>query len=189
MCLDPMTIFTIASTAFSVLGSIKEGQAQSDAYKQQGKAYNQQAAIQTQEAANVRDEAKARAEKIRKLARMQGGEASAALAASGVSVAEGTALVIDKDIRERGEQDAFTELLNGDRSGRNLEAGASINRSSAINARGAAKDAKTASYLSTGASLLSGAGQAYSGWKTSKGAIKPSNESGNASPGIKLTRR
>lgn len=168
MC-ELTTVLAVIGTATTVMGAVQQGKAQSDAYEYQAEMANR-------EANNERDAARDHADKIRKLARRQTGEQTAALAASGVSVAEGTPLVIEQDTLQRGEEDAFTELLNGERRANSLEGQAALYKSGA-------KNAVTSSYLSAGSSLLSGAGAIASGWKKA-----PTAPTGGNVPGGYNTR-
>lgn len=138
------------STLLSAAGSIIGGQ-------QQQAMYGFQAAQMKQQAAEERDAAKAEAEKIRRAKDRAQGEARAALAGSGVSVSEGSPIVIAQDIANRYEEDAFTALLNGDRRAR------SMNQQGAMY-KMAGSNAMNAGYMGAGTSLLSGA-MKYSGWK------------------------
>src|SRR5690606_26806172 len=102
-----------------------------------------------QQAAQQKDTAVAQAEKIRKAAAQQRSEANAALAASGVSVGEGTPVTINDTINLNAEQDAYTAILNGTRN-----ANASLNQAAIFDAQG--RDAINSSYLDAGSSLLAG---------------------------------
>lgn len=104
-----------------------------------------------------KDAAVAQAEKIRKAARAQAGAANAALAGSGVSIGDGTAVRINEQIYKDSETDAFNTLLTGRRAQATSTAQAGI-----INSQGNA--AQTAGYLNAGASLLS-TGASYNKFK------------------------
>lgn len=98
------------------------------------------------------------AEKIRKATRARQSEAVAALAASGVDVSTGTAEQIQTDIGERGEEDALTAILSGQRrSGRYM--------GEAANDRFMAGQATSAGYVNAGASVLSSVASSARGWK------------------------
>lgn len=142
-----------ASTAVSVIGTVASGQQQKAMYK----AQSQQA---QNEAAYAADAAKAQAEKIRRMGRIQRSETSAALAGAGVKLGEGTALEIDKDITERVEEDAFATILSGRRA---LQAGDA--QSSLL--RTAGNNAERNSYMQAGATVLqAGATFGKAGWKS-----------------------
>lgn len=117
-------------------------------------------AAQAQADANAdKSAAEVQAEKIRKLARIQAGEATASLAGSGVDVGEGTALNINKDIYGRAEEDAVMTVFGGtDRAARGY-ADASMSRMKG-------DTAQTAGYLNATSSVLSAYGTVAKGWKT-----------------------
>lgn len=108
------TYLAAAAVAVSAGSAVYSGQ-------QQKKAADTQAQIAENNAAYSADSARAHAEKIRKAGRAQQGEAKVALAASGVNLAEGTALEVDKEIIQNSEQDALSAILSGNRS---LQSGA-----------------------------------------------------------------
>lgn len=105
------------------------------------------------------------AEKIRKLAKKQRSEATAALAASGANVGEGTAVLIDQDIAARGEQDALMSIFNDSSS-------QLLTESNVMKQRG--KQAQTAGYLNAGSTALEGGYEYKSKWKTKK-ELSPEN--------------
>ncbi len=107
-----------------------------------------------------KDNAVAQAEKIRKAGQATAGRANAALAGSGVSISEGTALRINEEIYRDSESDAYSTLLTGTRRQRNAE-------DSALMSEYEGKAAKTGGYLNATASLLS-SGANYGQWKTSQ---------------------
>lgn len=149
-----LELLAMAAAAGSAIYS---GQMQQD-------AANTNAEIAHRQGEQEKDAAVAQAEKIRKAARLQAGEANAALAASGVAVGEGTALRINEDIYQTSEEDAYSVLLTGNRRQRSAN-----DESSALRAQGDA--AATGGYINAGASVLS-IGARSSGWKsTSKAPI------------------
>jgi hypothetical protein len=107
-----------------------------------------------------KDAAVAQAEKIRKAAQATAGQANAAMAASGVSIGEGTPLRINEKIYQDSESDAYSTLLTGTRA----QASASA-QSSLLESQG--QSAMTAGYLNAGATVLSSAAS-YGKWKTSQ---------------------
>lgn len=170
MC-DLITGLAVAGSGLSALGAIRQGQAQAN-------SDNYNAEMARREAVSEKDAALQQAEKIRRVGKRTRSEATSAMAASGLQLDEGSALVIDQQIAQDVEQDAFMELLTGDRRARQLNAQASMFKASA-------KNAKTSSYLSAGASLLSGAAGAYSGWKAAAGAKGAST---NVASGVRINR-
>lgn len=152
MC-DPLTLtmMTVASTAVSTLGALQQGQQQ--------KAYaNYQAAQADADAKAERDAAEIHADKIRKAARQQAGQARAAIAASGVDVGEGTPVDINSSIYSGAEEDAWSTILTGKSKSAQLNAQAQGLRISGDNA-------ETASYFNAAGSALGGAAQIAKGWK------------------------
>lgn len=149
------TILLGAAVAGSVLGagaSIMQGQQAADQAEYQ-------AGIAEQRAAQERDAAVAQAEKIRRAARQQQGEATAALSASGVSLGSGTALRISNEIYRTSEEDAYQTILSGRRAYDAGAAQAGLLRSSGQNSA-------TAGFVNAGSSLLSTAGSALRrGWR------------------------
>ena len=108
------------------------------------------------------------AEKIRKLARAQAGESTAALAGSGVDVGEGTAVNINQDIYRRAEEDAVMTIFGGIDRAKRGEAQAQDDR-----IRG--EQAQTAGYLNAAGSVLSAASATNRarGYRTSQNASVP----------------
>ena len=141
-----------ASAAVSVAGTmiVAEGQ------KEQA---NAQAQASINDAAYEADAYKQQADKIRRAGKEQVGATNAALAASGVKLAEGTPLELKKTIIQRSEEDAMTAILNG---GRATSAGA---EQASIYGK-AGKNAMTAGYAQSASTVL-GAAVDYNrgGWK------------------------
>lgn len=117
-----------------------------------------QAELATRQAAQEKDAAVAQAEKIRRAGRQQQAEATANLAASGVSIGAGTPLRISNEIYRTSEQDAYQTILSGTRAQTAGEIQAGM-----LNSQGS--NAMTAGILNAGSSLLSGAAATYkAGW-------------------------
>lgn len=153
MCTGVELALLFAAGAGAV-GTVMSVEAQQDAADANALAINTQAGQE-------QDQANAEADRIRKNARLQAGEANAALSASGVSVAEGSALKIDEEIYKSSESDALNTIISGNRRSSSMG-------QEAANGVKAAKNAKTAGYVQAGASVLSaGAGAAKaSGWRS-----------------------
>jgi hypothetical protein len=150
MC-DPVSITVAAVSAGSALF---QGQAAKNAADAQAEQLRRQADAQ-------RDQGLAASEQVQRDAARTRSAARAALAGSGVDVGDGSAIVIDRDITQRGNFDAANAILSGGRAARNSE-------TQAIMATGAGKNAQTASFLQAGAS-------AAQGWRMSRAAAKPSS--------------
>ena len=149
----------LAAAAVGAYSSIQQG-------KQQKEWGDYQAKQAEADAAADKSAAQVHAEKIRKMARIQAGEASASLAGSGVDVGEGTAVNINKDIYANAEEDAVMTIFGGsDRAARgNAEA-------AAYRAKGS--QAQQAGYLNATSSILGGVSVAAKGWKTGTNATTP----------------
>lgn len=141
-------IAMLASAAVGTVGTIYSGM-------QQAAAAEDQAQIAENNAAYEADANKQQAEKIRRMAKAQRGEANAALAASGVKLGEGTPLAIQKDIIQKSEEDALSAMLTGSRA---LKSGS--DQADMLRASGEA--ASTSGYITA----LSTGATAYGNWKT-----------------------
>lgn len=154
MGLDPLTLGIGLAVASSVVGAgaaVMSGQ-------QQKEAAETNAELTRRQAAQEKDAAVAQAEKIRKAARQQQAEATANLAASGISVGSGTPIRISNEIYKTSEQDAYQTILSGTRAqtAGGIQAGM---------LETAGQNAATTGYLNAGSSLLGGAASAYkAGW-------------------------
>lgn len=133
-----------AATAFSAISSIQQGQ-------QEKKFANFQAEQANADAQAAREQGQVTAEKIRKAGKFQQAEAVAALAASGVEVTAGTPLRIADEIKKRVEQDAFAEMLTGQRQGTRLDQEAQGFRAAGKNAAARGAQRAVGSVLSAGA--------------------------------------
>lgn len=146
-------VATLAATAYSVDSTLKAGkQAQLNA--------NAQAEQAAADANTERSAAIVQAERIRKLARIQAGEANASLAGSGVEVDAGTAVNINEEITRNSEEDAALTIFGGSNKAQRLNADAS-------NYKLAGNQARNASYSQAASTVLAGGTSAYSNWKSS----------------------
>lgn len=101
---------------------------------------------------------------MRKLGKKQQSEARAALAAAGVEVGAGSAVVIDQQIGRNVEADAQEELLSGVRRSQRLEQDAAASEIQGSNAMSR--------------SMLAAGGSVATGWRRSRISINsddPSN--------------
>lgn len=144
----PMLIASTVMQGYSMLQQGRQASAMANYEAKQAEA----------NAASERSAAAVRADKVRKMGRMQQSSARAALAASGVRVGEGSALVIDQTIGRDAEEDALTEIITGKYRGAALDTQAELSRISGRNAR-------SASYLGAAGSVLAGGYQVAKGWK------------------------
>lgn len=145
-------VAAVASAGVSAYSAIRQGEQQ--------KEWGDYQAAQAQADANAdRSAAEVHAEKIRKMARIQSGEATASLAGSGVDVGEGTALNINKEIYANAEEDAVMTIFGGaDRAARG--------NAEADGYRFKGKQAQQAGYLNATSTILGAAGGMAKGWKT-----------------------
>lgn len=149
MCISAAALMAI-SAGVSVAGQLAQGQAQKQAKDAQALEYDIQAA-------QAKVDAEQEAKRIRAAGEKTAGAARAALAGAGINVDMGSAVNINEDIYRNSESDAFNTLLTGSNRA------ASYGRS-ASQARGAGKDAESASLLSSATT----AANAYSGWKSTQ---------------------
>lgn len=154
MGLEAITLQTIAAISAAGVGAI----AAISSGQQAKETASDNAEIARRNAAQDKDSAIAQAEKIRRVAAIQKSQANAGLAASGVSLGEGTAVKINEEITKNSEQDAYTAILNGSRS-----ANASLQQASMFDSK--ASNALNSSYLNAGSSLLSAGAKIGKGWK------------------------
>ena len=150
MC-DPVSL-AITAAAASAGTALYTGQAAKNAADAQADQLRRQADAQ-------RDQALATSEQIKRETDRTQGSARAALAGSGVNVSDGSAIVIARDIQQRGNLDAYNAILSGTRAARNSEFQSAM-------ATSAGKNAQTASFLQAGSAVASG-------WRTAMMAPKP----------------
>ena len=150
MGMDPISLALIATAVVSAGASVYSG-------VQQKNAMDANAELARREGNQEADAAVAQAEKIRRAARATAGQANASLAASGVSISDGTAVRINEQIYKDSEDDAFSTLLTGVRRQRSANDQAGL-----MEYEG--RSARTAGYLNAGATLLS-SGSSYGKWK------------------------
>lgn len=144
----------VAGTAYSVYSSQQAG-------KQANLTADAQAEQSQLDADATASAATVQADRIRRLARNQAGEANSALAASGVSVGEGTAVNINEEIYGNAEEDAVMTELNGQSQKARGYVDSSNYKQSGAAARSAANSQSIASVLQGGGQL------AMMGWKAS----------------------
>ena len=125
---------------------------------QQGRTARQQGNMQAQasefQARIEQENALKTAEIIRRAGRRQVGQASAAYAAAGVKVGEGSALETERQINLDVEHDAFQSLLEGGRRARGLQTDAEMARAQGRMAQAAGYVNAMGTVLSTGYSAL-----------------------------------
>ena len=142
-----LAIATIASTAFSVVGAIQQGQAASAQGRLQAGILQQQATRDRQEAAAR--EADFRVSQSRLLAQRRAG-----LGASGVDPAAGSPLLVSEDFAGEIELSALRIREGGEVRATRAEQQATLQRFQG-------RAARRAGFVRGGALLLSGAGKAF----------------------------
>ncbi|MBQ0795760.1 hypothetical protein [Zhongshania sp.] len=152
MC-DPVTTAVAvkamwAATAVSAGSAIYSGYQQKEMADYQAKQANADADAE-QQAAVIRGD------KIREKAKSYAASTRAALAASGVSIDSISANLINKDIIQRGEEDALIGINDSADAASRLRAQAKMSRTEGRNA-------VVAGYAKAGSTVLSG--YAQSGW-------------------------
>lgn len=110
-----MAVLAAAAPYIAAAGAVYGGYT---AY-QSGKAQEAQSAA---DAAATAANGRLEAERIRKQAKAQKSAAMAALAQNGVDVGEGSALVINDQITQDSEQDAWMSILGGQRNAARINA-------------------------------------------------------------------
>lgn len=161
-----------AAAAVGAYSAYENGQQQKKLGESQNE-WNQYQANQAVADSNAeKSAAEVHADKIRKMARIQAGEANASLAGSGVEVGEGTAMNINKDIYANAEEDAVATIFGGvDRSKRGINQAAGY-RASGEQAQISGNAAARAGTLNAASSVLGAAGSYGNakGWKTGTNA-------------------
>lgn len=152
----------VASAAVGAGAAIYSGE-------QQRKAANAQADQVNADAQAAAQQAQVDAQRIRDATRKRQGEAVAALAASGVDVASGTAEKITSDIGYRGEQDALMTILSG-------QNGVARSSASADAIKISGDNAETAGYLNATSTVLNSASRIGNKWT---GTQKPAVQGGS----------
>lgn len=156
---------TAAAAAYSVYSTVQSGQqSKLNAEAQADQAEN--------DASTAASAAKVQADRIRRMARIQAGQANAGLAASGVDTGEGSAININEDIVKNAEQDAALTVFGGANQADRLNADAS-------NYSQSGDRALSNAYGQAGSTLISSGAQAYSGWKGSTAGANKQGQ-GNA---------
>ena len=137
MC-DPVTM---AFGAIQAAGSIRQGNEAKAGADRQASQMDYQAALS-------RDQAQAEADLARKDGQRTRGALAGSVAASGVTVGQGSAGLAEQEVVANAEQDAYMAILTGERQGQSAEA-------QAAETRRAGRAARTAGYFGAATSLLS----------------------------------
>ncbi len=160
--MEPMLLMQIAGTTMSVVGALKQGQAQSDALNFNAQMGGQNAVVARQQAAA--DEARQRRENL-----LRAGNLRAGYGASGVTL-DGSPLDVLEMAATTGELDAQNIRYKGSLRAIGYENSAALDTAGASNAL-------TSSYYRAGSELLSGGAKAYGSYNS----FKPKAASGGGS--------
>lgn len=161
-----MSWIGVGVTAVSL---IYQGVQQSDAAGKEERELKYQENQRLADAQAERQGSLVRAGQIRKAGGYQLSSARASLAGAGVVVDSGTGQAVQDYIKQTNEQDALTEILNGEYRARRLEAGAAASSRQAGYVSDAGKAAATGSLIRVGGVVASGYSQS-GGWKTQSNA-------------------
>lgn len=149
-----MSFVTVAIAGFNAFQQVQAGK------MAQGQA-NLQASQQEYQGQVERETALNTARIIRRAGRRQVAQANAAYAGAGVKVGEGSAGLVEQEVAQNVEHDAFQALLEGNRRARGMETDAQLTRID-----GSLK--KTAGYVNAVGTVLASTyqGMRANGWRT-----------------------
>jgi hypothetical protein len=148
---------------------IYQGVQQKKASDNEARELGYQKAQRLEDARAEREGSRVRAGQIRKAGGYQQSAARASLAKAGVVVDSGTGQAAQDYIKQTSEQDALTEILNGEYRARRLEAGAAASGRQAEYVRDAGNAAMAGSLIRVGATAAAGYSSS-GGWKTQNNA-------------------
>jgi hypothetical protein len=147
-------IAAIIGSAVSAYGAYSQSQAQAAAAR-----YN--AKLDENQAINAQNQAQVEMERRRELYKRQKGTQLALMGGSGIELGEGSPLLLEADSAEQAALDLARVRYEGQIKSTSYQSEANIQRFSA-------RTATRQGYVSAGASLLSGAGSAASGYARSQ---------------------
>jgi hypothetical protein len=152
---------TALSGAVGAYGAIQSGRAQSAQAKYQSAVERNNATIAGWQAEDATQRGKIEEQRQRlQTARLRGAQ-RAGMASNGVEIGSGSSLDVLMDTAQLGELDALTIRSNAEREAYGLRTQQSnLTAQSALTSM-AGRNAKTASYISAGSTLLSTAATAY----------------------------
>ena len=160
-------ILSVASTAFSVIGAIQQGNAQSAQYKAQAQAADYNAKVAENNAIAINQQTAAREDAERRQRRIRLGSAAASMSQSGLTDTGSIMDMFDQSAIE-SELDILNSRYEGNLQARGYGEQAKLDRYSAATASSNASAAKSAGMLNAGAALLSGASSGYMGYKNAQ---------------------
>lgn len=155
---------TIASAGVAAYGAIQQGQAAAAAGEYNAQVATQNAAIARENALIAEQSGEAQASMALQKTRATIASTTAQQAASGVDVRSGSYTDVRSSEREIGEIDAMNLRSNAAREAFGYRVKATSEENEAILSKFEGDNAKTAGYISAGATLLGGAGSAAGKW-------------------------
>lgn len=157
-----------AGAATSAYGSIQQGRAQSAQADYQSAVGRNNAIIAEQQARDAEERGAAAETAQRRQTAQLAGHQRAAMAANGVDLSSGSPLDILGDTAQFGELDALTVRSNAAREAYGFRNQGAQFTADAGAAKLAGKNAKSASYISAGSTILTSAGQMAGNWSRYK---------------------
>lgn len=152
--------FLAASALFTGFGAIQQASAARQQGEYEAAVANNNAKVAQQQAENERQIGNIEEEQHRRRVRQALGAQRAALAANGIDTTSGTALDLQTETAQFGEEDALTIRANAARKAWGYEVEAGNYKAQAIGAKARAKNTAMGSYLG-GAANLAGLGYQY----------------------------
>lgn len=165
--MDPFTALTIASTAFSAVGAIKQGNDAAGQAKAEGQAAQYNAGIARQNAATSRAEAASAEWAKRQQSRAELGAASATIAQAGIGSGGSASAALTQGVRA-SELDALNIRYGGETKAQGLESEATMSDAQALAAKRRAASARTSGYLGAATAVMQGGANYMTGSATRK---------------------
>lgn len=158
-------ILTVASTAFSVMGAIQQGNAAEANAKAQEQAQNYNAKVSENQAIAVNQQTAAREDAERRQRRIQLGNARASISQSGLTDTGSILDMFDQSAID-SELNVLNSRYEGNLQAKGFQEQATLDRYGASVSRMNAKQASSAKWINAGSALISGASSGYSTYKT-----------------------
>lgn len=171
MC-DLSLALTLGSTLLGAAGQMQQANAAASASNYNAKVAEMNATLSERRAKDALERGKVEEQRKRQEVQQILGKQQAAMAANGVDLTFGSPLDTIVDTSVMGELDALTIRSNAYREEYDHRVNAVNQRAGATLNRMEASSAKSGGWLGAAGTVLTGAGKAYSGYKTSRiGAI------------------
>ena len=153
------------SSLLGAVGGIQQARAQSDAAKYNAKVGEMNATLADRRAKDALERGKIEEQRKRQEVSQIKGRQKAAMAANGLDIGFGSPLDTIVDTATLGELDALTIRTNSAREAYDNNVDAENRRAGATLDRMSARSALQGGYLSAAGTVLTGFGNAYSGYK------------------------